>query len=486
MTNRTTVFKDREKQTTRFQGREISRQMEFNKFTLAFPAESEKSFQTKYFHNSLNHFRVSFILVTFLYGIFGLLDQLVAKQFENFFHLIRYQIVIPLLIVVFLFSFSKYFIRIWQKLIFICVIVGGAGVAVMSVKAPENSIYFAGLMLIFSAGYFFVKLRFLMATIAGWVVLIFFNVAIVFFSDVKSEMIISYNFFFVSANLIGMLGAYYIEFYTRKDFFLNEQLDLRNAIIEDANKNLESKVAKRTEELLVAKNQAEQSDKLKSTFLANMSHEIRTPLNSIIGFAELVVDPYFSPEQHTEFAQLISNNGNSLLSVISNIMDISKIEAGQLELSSRRFSLNKLIGSIINEFSLLAIKKGIELRTGYPDQMEEIVIETDEAKLRQIIVNLIENAIKFTESGYVEIGIQETENSLLFFVKDTGIGISEENRNTIFERFRQVETAFTRKYGGNGLGLAISKSLVEFLGGTVWLESEEGKGSTFSFTIPKG
>ena len=486
MTDRTTIFKDREKQTAKSQVREISGQMECNRFTLAFPGESEKSFQTKYFHNSLNHFRVSFILVTFLYGIFGVLDQLVAKQFEHLFHLIRYVIVIPLLIAVFLFSFSKYFIRIWQELIFICVLVGGAGVAVMTVKAPENSIYFAGLMLIFSAGYFFVKLRFVMATIAGWVVLIFFNIAIVFFSDVESKMIISYNFFFVSANLIGMLGAYYIEFYTRKDFFLNEQLDLRNAIIEDANKNLESKVAERTEELLVAKNQAEQSDKLKSTFLANMSHEIRTPLNSIIGFAELVVDPYFSTEQHTEFAQLISDNGNSLLLVISNIMDISKIEAGQLELRNRRFSLNKLIGSLIKEFSLLAIKKGIELRPGFSDSMEEIIIETDEAKLRQILVNLIENAIKFTESGYVEIGIQETENSLLFSVKDTGIGISKENRETVFKRFHQVETAFTRKYGGNGLGLAISKSLVEFLGGTVWLESKEGKGSTFSFTIPKG
>jgi signal transduction histidine kinase len=485
MTNRTTSFEGSEIQSTKFQDREISPQMEFNKFSLAFPFASEKSFKTKYFHNSLIHFRVSFILVTFLYGIFGLLDQLVAKQFENLFHLIRYQVVIPLLILVFLFSFSKYFIRIWQELIFICVIIGGAGIAVMIIKAPENTIYFAGLMLIFSAGYFFIKLRFLMATIAGWVVLLFFNVGVVFFSDVESKLIISYNFFFVSANLIGMLGAYYIEFYTRKDFFLNEQLDLRNAIIEESNKNLESKVAKRTEELLVAKNQAEQSDKLKSTFLANMSHEIRTPLNSIIGFAELVVDPYFSPEQHTEFAQLISNNGNSLLSVISNIMDISKIEAGQLVLRRRRFSLNKLIGSILKEFSLIAIKKGIELRDGYSEQMDEIIIETDEAKLRQILVNLIENAIKFTESGYVEIGIQETENSLLFFVKDTGIGISEENRNTIFERFRQVETAFTRKYGGNGLGLAISKSLVEFLGGTVWLESEEGKGSKFSFTIPK-
>jgi len=484
MSDRKLAFNDWEKQIAISREQEIPK-MEFNKFTLAFPGENEKSFQTKYFHNSLIQFRVSFVLVTFLYSIFGLLDQLVAKQFENLFYLIRYGIVVPLFILVFLFSFSKYFIRIWQELLFACFIIGGAGVAIMTIKAPENSIYYAGLMLIFSAGYFFIKLRFVLATLAGWMVLVFFNIGVIFFSNIETEMIISYNFFFVSANLIGMFGAYYIEFYTRKDFFLNEQLDLRNAIIEDANKNLESKVAKRTEEFLVAKNQAEQSDKLKSTFLANMSHEIRTPLNSIIGFAELVVDPYFSHEQHTEFAQLISNNGNSLLSVISNIMDISKIEAGQLELRKRGFSLTELIGTIEKEFSIKANIKGIELRMGNSSDLEEIIIESDMAKLRQILVNLIENAIKFTESGYVELGINKTENFIRFYVKDTGIGISLEYRDTIFERFRQVETAFTRKYGGNGLGLAISKSLVEFLGGTIWLESEEANGSVFYFTIPK-
>jgi len=182
--------------------------MKINKFTLAFPDENERSFQIKYFHNSLIQFRVAFILVTFLYGIFGFLDQLLAKHYENLFHLIRFWIVVPLFIFVFAFSFSKYFIRIWQELLFVCFIVGGAGIAVMTIVAPENYTYYAGMMLIFSAGYFFIKLRFFLATIAGWITLLFFNIGAIFFSNTETAMIVSNNFFFVSANLIWIFSSY--------------------------------------------------------------------------------------------------------------------------------------------------------------------------------------------------------------------------------------------------------------------------------------
>jgi signal transduction histidine kinase len=459
--------------------------MKFNKVTLDFPDESERNFRIKYFHNSLIQFRVAFVLVTFLYGIFGFLDHLVAKQYEGLFHLIRFGIVVPLLIVVFLLSFSKYFIRIWQELLFVCFIVGGAGIAIMVIKSPENSIYYAGLMLIFSAGYFFVKLRFFLATLAGWIVLIFFNIGVIFFSEIETEMIVSYNFFFVSANLIGMFGAYYIEFYTRKDFFLNQLLDQRNAEIEQANKNLESKVIIRTEELLLAKEQAEQSDKLKSAFLANMSHEIRTPLNSIIGFSELLSDPDCDQKQQLKFAQLINDSGNNLLAIISDIMDVSKIEAGEVRLRKQKFLVNRLLSGIQREYAFKASHKGIELRLDPSNPKEEITIQSDDERLGQILINLVGNAIKFTENGFVEIGFSEVGDFVRFHVKDTGIGIKPESHHQIFERFIRVESAFSRKYGGNGLGLFISKSLVELLGGTIWVESEEGKGSTFYFTVPK-
>ena len=237
-------------------------------------------------------------------------------------------------------------------------------------------------------------------------------------------------------------------------------------------------------DLVAAKEKAEESDRLKSAFLANMSHELRTPLNSIIGFSELMTDPDHDAENHVKFAQMINNSGNNLLSIINDLMDISKIEAGQVQVRNAPVYVNYLIADIQKEYSYKAVQKGIVLRINQLNPIEEIVIESDESKLRQILINFVGNAIKFTETGFIEIGINKTDNFCQFYVKDTGIGIPGKFHDTIFERFRQVETVHTRKYGGNGLGLAISKSLVELLGGTIWMESEVGNGSTFSFSIP--
>ena len=242
---------------------------------------------------------------------------------------------------------------------------------------------------------------------------------------------------------------------------------------------------KRTEaELIAAKDKAEESDRLKSAFLANMSHEIRTPLNSIIGFSELMSDPDFDRDQEHQFAQIINSSGNNLLSIISDIMDISKIEAGQVVVKNRLFSVNQLMIDLQNEYSFRAIKKGFELIFDPSSLAEEIFIKSDQTKLRQILVNLVGNSIKFTEKGYIELGMKITKDFLEFHVKDTGIGIPAEFQTQIFERFRQVESPYKRKYSGTGLGLAISKSLTELLGGTLWLESEQGHGSTFYFTLP--
>jgi PAS domain S-box-containing protein len=236
-------------------------------------------------------------------------------------------------------------------------------------------------------------------------------------------------------------------------------------------------------ELIAAKEKAEESDRLKSAFLANMSHEIRTPLNSIIGFSELMSDPEFDREQDHQFAQIINASGNNLLTIISDIMDISKIEAGQVEVKKRIFSVNQLMYDLQKEYSFKALDRGIELILD-PSNPSDVYIDSDQTKIRQILVNLVGNSIKFTEKGFIELGMRFTENYLEFHVKDTGIGISAEFQAQIFERFRQIESPYTRKYGGTGLGLAISKSLTELLGGTLWLKSEQGKGSTFYFKIP--
>ncbi|MDP2890389.1 MAG: PAS domain S-box protein [Bacteroidota bacterium] len=237
-------------------------------------------------------------------------------------------------------------------------------------------------------------------------------------------------------------------------------------------------------ELVEAKEKAEESDRLKSAFLANMSHEIRTPLNSIIGFSELLDDPDFDSEQKTEFIKHIVDNGNSLLMIISDIMDFSMLEAGQLKLRQQPISVKKIMNELFSEFSHKAKTKGIQLRFDDSQNDPDIMIVSDSYRIKQVFNNLIGNALKFTCEGFVEIGYKAKDEKVEFHVKDSGIGISPKFHQAIFERFRQVDTTKSRKYGGNGLGLAISKNLVQLLGGKIWLKSEPDKYSDFFFTIP--
>jgi PAS domain S-box-containing protein len=241
---------------------------------------------------------------------------------------------------------------------------------------------------------------------------------------------------------------------------------------------------KAEKELTEAMLKAQESDRLKSSFLANMSHEIRTPLNSIIGFSELLVDPDYQDSQKREFARVLIDSGNNLLSIISDIMDFSKIDAGQVVINRKILSVNKLLSLIQRDFAFPANSKGIELTLTDSNPDDEVFVESDELKLRQILVNLVSNAIKFTEDGTIEIGFEMIDGFVQFVISDTGIGIPEEYHQKVFERFLQVEVSLNRQYRGAGLGLPISKGLVELLGGKIWLTSEVRKGSAFYFTIP--
>lgn len=237
-------------------------------------------------------------------------------------------------------------------------------------------------------------------------------------------------------------------------------------------------------ELIAAKVKAEESDHLKTAFLNNMSHEIRTPLNVIMGFTELLRDPLKSQDEYHYFSRIITQSSNHLLSIINDIMSIATIEAGQEKVRESLTDINRMLKRLYDEFVIRIESQEVVFYFASNLSDNKASVITDETKVMQIMSNLISNAIKFTQKGKIEFGCTIEDKALQFFVEDTGIGIPSAYHERIFERFRQVDDNTTRKYGGNGLGLSISKAYVELLGGKIRVESEPGKGSKFIFTIP--
>ncbi|MEJ5264533.1 MAG: PAS domain S-box protein [Bacteroidales bacterium] len=238
------------------------------------------------------------------------------------------------------------------------------------------------------------------------------------------------------------------------------------------------------QDLVLAKEKAEESDRLKTAFLHNISHEIRTPMNAIMGFSEFLVDPELPEQKRKQFVEIILRSGNQLLSIINDIISIAIIEAGQEKLYETDTNLAEIIRLVYNQYLSQAANQHIELRCEPLLCENDYYIKTDKTKLTQILSNLVGNAIKFTHKGYVELGYHVEKEYILFYVRDTGIGIPKKAQGDIFKRFRQARRSDGKIYGGSGLGLAISKAYLDLMGGRIWVESEEGKGSNFYFTIP--
>ena len=236
--------------------------------------------------------------------------------------------------------------------------------------------------------------------------------------------------------------------------------------------------------LILAKEKAEESDRLKSAFLANMSHEIRTPMNGILGFTSLLKEPNLSSEEMETFSAVIERSGARMLDTINNLIDISKIEAEQVEVHLSTVNINTQIDNLYHFFKVESETKELALsfNKGLPDSKS--IITTDDEKIYGALTNLIKNAIKFTREGSVSFGYDLKKNFLEFYIKDTGIGIQKDKQQNIFDRFTQVDLSLSSQYEGSGLGLSITKAYIQMLGGKLWMESKEGVGTTFSFTIP--
>jgi signal transduction histidine kinase/ligand-binding sensor domain-containing protein len=264
-----------------------------------------------------------------------------------------------------------------------------------------------------------------------------------------------------------------------------KEIESKNIELNKHQNHLERLVEERTSELVIALKKVEESDKLKSAFLSNMSHEIRTPMNSIVGFSYLLTEPDIPEDEKALYVKNIKINSETLLVLINDILEMSRIQTNQIYINNESVDIIDLLEELNESFKIQIDPQKVQLIFDTKQYNNTLVCSADQYRLKQVLSNLISNALKFTESGFVKIGItKETNGFITFYVQDTGIGISKEVGNTIFERFLKIESTESKFYKGVGLGLAISYSLVQAMGGEIWYKSVHGQGTTFFFTIP--
>jgi len=431
--------------------------------TLAFrDAELEREFQRDYFEKSLWHARGALALVAVMYSTFGVLDVWIVPDIKEAAWLIRYAAVLPFCLAVLAFSFFAAFERWMQPSLAAVYLGGSSGIVAMIALAerPGSDLYYAGLLLAMMFGFTVLRLQFARAMWTTLVIGALYAVSTVSLKDTPLPILVNNNFFFLSGMILGALGGYNIELHIRRDFLQRREIEDKGRALEAANRH-------------------------KSEFLANMSHELRTPLNAVIGFSEALRERLFGPlnEKQAEYVGDIHASGQHLLSLINDILDLSKVEAGRMELNLVSFDLPQALGNTMTLVRERAARRGVRLELEIEQGIAQYL--GDERKFKQIMLNLLSNAVKFTsEGGRVSVEAGRCDGEVRIAVRDTGAGIAPEDQAVLFEAFSQVGPDRARRSEGTGLGLALTRKLVELHGGRIWIESEPSKGSCFSFSLP--
>lgn len=423
--------------------------------------------------------KLGLLLGMVFYGAFGFVDYFALPSNYHAAWTIRFAILFPV-IITFLFVL-RYKPHLAARGYTLLILTGLAqcGILVMVYIAHKGDYaffgYYVGLILVMLWASFVFIFRFWSTVYFATFSILAYNLIACFkqglcfypLGSFEFTNLLSNNFFLVSAAVLNSIGTY--------------QLEKRS----DENKLIQEELVKEKKQLEIAKEKAEESDRLKSAFLAIMSHEIRTPMNGILGFADLLKTPMLTGEEQKQYIDIIKKSGEHMLIIINDLINISKIESGQMEVNYSNVNLNDQLTYLYDFFELEAQQKGLKLTKTTGSSTKTLIVNTDGEKLNAVLTNLIKNAIKYTHSGGIQFGYELIPRYIQFYVHDTGIGIPRDQQNLIFKRFVQAEANKIKKYEGAGLGLAISKAYVEMLEGTIWVDSGIGEGTTFFFSIPR-